>query len=224
MQDGGIHHSCISVSRGIQTRILSIIQRTRTTMSNLKEIICNISPMSDATANAIASCAVVKSLKKRELLIKEGTVNSDFFFVRKGMLRAFHVHDGKEDTIWFAFPGNACCEMHCMHKMMPAIFGVEALTDTEVYCISRDSLLKLCQQSHEMSEWMRKLSFFQLYLLERRYSFIGSGDSYHRFKAFMRMIPMEMIQQIPLKIISSYLGITPQTLSNMRQRYGKDDE
>lgn len=193
-------------------------------MKDLKEIICKIVPLSDESVNAIAACTYTQSLKKGELLIKEGLKNEALFFVQEGLLRAYHTHQGKEDTLWFAVPGNACASMFCLYKGLPSVYCIEAMTNVELYYIPRADLMELFKQSHELSEWMRTLTFEQLYLLERRYSYIGIGDAYSRFKSLMKMLPMNFIQQIPLKLISSYLGITPQTLSKMRLRYGKEKE
>ena len=88
--------------------------------------------------------------------------------------------------------------------------------------ITKADLERLFESSIELANWGRLIAYGELFTLERRYSFVGTGDAYSRYKAFMQMRPQEDIQQIPLKHIASYLGIAPQTLSRMRRIYARE--
>jgi hypothetical protein len=57
----------------------------------------------------------------------------------------------------------------------------------------------------------------QLYTHEMKLSLIN-GEAKERFLALMRNRP-EIMARVPLKIIASYLGITPQYLYQLRKTY-----
>lgn len=194
-------------------------------MKDLYGIIREIAPVSDAAIDDISAHACEISLKKKEILIAEGSYCPYMFFLKSGILRCFHnSEDGKEDIIWFATEGDAVASMHSIFKKLPAIGNIEAITPAQLYKISYADLEQLYLKHHELANWGRLLAEEELYCLERRYSYTGCGDAYNRFRAFMRMRPIEMIKDIPLKYIAAYLDITPQTLSKLRKRYAKDNE
>lgn len=193
-------------------------------MKALTQIIREIAPVSDAAIAEISAHICEISLKKKETLVKEGSCCPYVFFLRSGILRCFHdSEDGKEDIIWFATEGDAVASMHSVFKKLPAIGNIEAITPAQLYKISYADLESLFLKHHELANWGRLLAEEELYCLERRYSYTGYGDAYNRFRAFMRMRPIEMVREIPLKYIAAYLDIAPQTLSKLRRRYAKDN-
>lgn len=188
----------------------------------LKEIIRSIYPVSDEEIKKIELRTRILHFKKGEIFIKEGVKNEYLYFIKDGLVRSFSYNDDKEDILWFAVTGDAIASMYSLFKGLPAISSVQALTPIDLYQISKSDAEELFADSHELANWGRMIAYEELYALERRYKYIGSGDAYARYKSFMEMRPKEVVQQIPLKYIAAYLGITPQTLSKMRLKYVKE--
>lgn len=188
----------------------------------LAEIIRSVYPMSDAGIEKIAACVHTLHIKRGELLITQGKKNGNLYLIKRGMLRAFCEDDGKEDTRWFAVDGDVVASMHSLYKGLAAMSSVEALIPTDLYYISKTDVEILLNESKEFARWGCTLGMDELYALERRYTYIGMGDAYTRYKSFIKMRSADVIQQIPLKHIASYLKITPQTLSKIRLKYIKE--
>lgn len=188
----------------------------------LADIIRNIYPVSDQGIEKVKACTQILHLKKGETFIKEGVKNDYLYFIREGLLRSFSYDDDREDILWFAVAGDAVASMHSLFKGLPAISSVQTLMATDLYQVSKADAEALFSGSHELANWGRMLAYEELYALERRYKYVGVGDAYTRYKSFMQMRSKEMVRQIPLKYIASYLGITPQTLSKMRLKYVKE--
>lgn len=188
-------------------------------MEDFYQIVRSIYPVSDPVLSDMCQYVHGLSLSKGDLLIREGTCDSRLYFIRKGLLRSYHWDGDREDTLWFATEGDAVASMHARFCNQPAIANIEALVSTSLYFISRTDLDSLFDRHHELANWGRRLAEEELYCLERRYGYVGCGDAYSRYCAFMRMRPVDMIQEIPLKYVASYLGIAPQTLSKLRLRY-----
>ena len=53
----------------------------------------------------LASLLFVKKVKKKALLLEEGKINNTIFYVQKGLLRVYRIHDGKEINTWFVKEG-----------------------------------------------------------------------------------------------------------------------
>lgn len=188
-------------------------------LMNLSEIIRAVHPMSDAGIALLEEQVESVHFKKSDILIREGKVCDKIFLIRSGILRNFaNDENGGEDTRWFAYAGDPIASMFSLSEKLPAIASVETLTDCDAYAVKSEILFTLIKSSHEWAEWVSYLLIDGLYVFERRYTFLGRGDALTRYTNFMKMRPKWMVNCIPLKYIASYLGITPQTLSNIRRK------
>lgn len=193
-------------------------------MKELNEIVRTLYPVSDEALGLLANHAQIKTIRKGKLLVTEGKTNSHFYLVKNGLLRFYHIDETeeKEDTICFAITGDVVASLHSYFAGKPAMCNVEALVDTDLFEFSKENLEFIFKESNDLANWGRILAFEEIYTLERRYTYVGTGDAYSRYKSFFEMRPTEITRQIPLKYIASYLGVTPQTLSKMRRRFAKE--
>lgn len=193
-------------------------------MKELAEIIRGLCPVSDEAMDLLVSRARIKLVPKRKPLITEGNVDSNFYLIRNGLMRFYHVDEAedKEDTICFAVTGDAVVSLHSYYAGLPAMCTIEALVDTQLYVFSKEEMEEIFRKSNDLANWGRMVAFEEIFALERRYTYVGTGDAYSRYKSFIEMRSMEVFRQIPLKYIASYLGVTPQTFSKMRRRFAKE--
>lgn len=189
-------------------------------MKDLIKIIRTLYPVSDEAIELLARHTTLKSVHKGKYLITEGKINSHFYLVKKGMLRLFHFDEieEKEKTIYFALSGNGITSLHSYIASKPAMFNVEALVDSELFEISQEDMERIFSESNDLANWGRMLAFEEMHALECCYAYVGTGNAFSRYKSFIERRPLNIIRQIPLKYIASYLGMTPQTLSKMRRR------
>lgn len=188
----------------------------------IREIVRSVYPVSEEWIEKVEACATLMHLKKGEVFIKQGVKNEYFYFVKEGLLRSFSPDGDKENILWFAVSGDIVASMHSIFMGEPAISSVQALVPSDLYKISRTDMEALYEASHELANWGRVVAYEELFALERRYRYIGQGDAYSRYKSFIQMRSTEVVQQIPLKYIAAYLGITPQTLSKIRLKYARE--
>ena len=69
--------------------------------------LCSRYKVSEADVQSLLDCMEEVHFKKRELIVREGTKNSNLYFIRNGIWRAYYHKDGEETTIWFASDGEA---------------------------------------------------------------------------------------------------------------------
>ena len=53
----------------------------------------------------LAALLFVKKIKKKSILLEEGKINNSIFYVQKGLLRVYRIHEGKEINTWFVKEG-----------------------------------------------------------------------------------------------------------------------
>lgn len=189
----------------------------------IEEIIRDIYPMSDEGVSLLRPLLHEQRIKANTLMIRQGHLCREVFFVKSGVARNYTLCDGKEYTRWFAMDGDLLTSMFSFSRGLPAVASVEALTDMEVYTADIDKVKELIVNSPEWALWTSQYLIDGLYIIERRYTFLGQGDAYARYTNLQKMRSAKMLNFIPLQDIASYLGITPQTLSRVRRRIAEEE-
>lgn len=83
------------------------------------------------------------------------------------------------------------------HTGEAAIFSIEAITDMMVYEVPFDDMKGLLARCSELRDWEVKVLMEQLYVLERRYVILGTGDARSRYEALLNGRPQEILNAIP---------------------------
>lgn len=120
-------------------------------------------------------------------------------------------------TLWFVSEGEMALSAWGYTSNLPSHLTLEVVTDSEAYCLSRSKLEQLFQSSISLANLGRKI--LENFMLEIEVAWL---DSYNR-TALERYVTLlekqpEIIRAVPLKYIASYLGITAQSLSRIRNR------
>lgn len=153
--------------------------------------------------------------KKRELIVREGTKNSNLYFIRNGIWRAYYHKDGEETTIWFASDGEAAFSVWGYVDNAYSLVNIQAMCDSVAYCISRAALNQLFSSSIGLANLGLRLMDHQFLQQENWLINSGSPRAKERYLNLIKETP-ELLQYVPLKHIASYLWITPQSLSRIR--------
>lgn len=161
----------------------------------------------------------ITSIKKGKIIIQKGDTEKKIFFIRKGLVRSYSTNDQSEEITFQLYPehhtfGNA----HAIFFNEPSKFCYQALEHTKVYSMNYASFLE---------ETAKHPS-----LLKLNRQFIGEKalkNAFQRVESFVFLSPEErylkyikdypnLINRAPDKYIANILGITPVSLSRIRQR------
>lgn len=188
----------------------------------LHELLRESFPISD---EAIARMEPFVSLRKvaiRENIITQGEVAENVFLVKSGAFRNYSYHDNEETTRWFGIEGDVFTSMFSYSRGEPAMSTVVALLDSEVYEAPIDAVKKMIVEDREWAVWAAQYCLDGLYQLERRYTFLGWGDAYTRYRNLMKYKTFRLLNSVPLQVVASYLNVTPQTISRIRRRLASE--
>lgn len=160
----------------------------------------------------------ITDINKSELIVGEKSFNDNFYLLKDGIIRAFMPTEDGEQTLWFGYPGQAFFDVWCYHWHRPSIIAIEAITPSTVYSISKNKLESLCEQSHAICNIVRKI--FEGHAAETEESstnlFVCDGGL-ERYLSILKHHP-ELLQNVPLKKLASYLQLAPQSLSRIRSQ------
>jgi CRP-like cAMP-binding protein len=183
-------------------------------IAQLKELLSFEYRMSDENFGKLFSLCEELHFSQDETIVAQGAVDDNIYIVKDGLLRALYFTDNKENTMYFAFDGDIVTSLASFRSGLPSFIKLESCCDTAVYRISKKDFTGLARESLDFANWILDYAFEQLFALERKKAYI-SGDALDRYESLVAKRP-ELLQKVPLRVIASYLGITQQSLSRLR--------
>lgn len=150
-------------------------------------------------------------------LSEAGKTANAIYYVATGIVRVYTIHDGKDISMDFAFPGSFSTSYASFITQKPAAVNLQAITPVSGYACYYADLQQLYHHSHQ-SEKIGRLVAEQQYLRKynRELSFL-QYSAQERYAQLLQEYP-EVVKHIPVKQIASYLGIEPESLSRIRKR------
>lgn len=148
--------------------------------------------------------------------MRAGQIEQNMYFIQQGIARAYAEQQGQDVTFWFGQEGDPILSMRSYVEGLPAYEQIELLEESILYELPTSILEHLYHQDIEICNWGRKLAEKELISLERRLIHTQLQSGKQRYDALMKSSP-SIIQRVPLKYISSYLGMTQVSLSRIRK-------
>jgi len=157
-----------------------------------------------------------KKFKKKEFILREGTVCHFEAFIIKGCVKSYFTsEDGDETIINFATENWWIGDLASFTSQKVSYLNFEALEDTEVFVIERQQKELLFQKIPAFERMFRLLVQRALVELQQRYFYATSKTAKERYLWFIEKYPT-LIIRLPQYQIARYLGITPEFLSKIR--------
>jgi CRP/FNR family transcriptional regulator, anaerobic regulatory protein len=159
--------------------------------------------------------------RKRQYVLQEGNVSTQFYFVVRGCLRLYKIDEkGNTHILQFAAENYWINDLGSFHGVKPSTLNIDALEDTVVLQISRDDLISLYLQAPKFDRIFRVLLENSFILLQERLLQNISSTAEERYQSFLDVYP-HLINRLSQVQIAAYLGITPEFLSRLRNRKSK---
>lgn len=189
-------------------------------METFEEKFQNRYQLSEADISALLSHMEEVRFKKKEVIVQEGTKNTNLYLIKEGIWRGHYLKDGVDTSIWFASKGEATFSVWGYADNSYSQISIEAMSDSIAYCISKTALNELYSTSIGLANLGRRLMEHQLLTTENWLISASSPRAKERYLTLIKETP-ELLLHVPLKYIASYLWITPQSLSRIRAGIGK---
>jgi CRP-like cAMP-binding protein len=158
--------------------------------------------------------------QKKDLILEEGQVENYIYYNIKGCVVLLINDNGNEVSKGFSIDNSYFSSYHSFLTRKPSRISVLAIEDTLVERISYDDLQKAYNISIETQRSGRLIAE-GLYIEEsQRVISLITQSAEDRYLNLIKNKPM-LLQRIPLKYLASYLGITPVSLSRLRNKISK---
>ena len=160
---------------------------------------------------------VIKASKKQNLLI-EGKICRYNYFVSQGCLRLFFINEkGAEQTIQFALENWWLADYTSFFAQKPSEFYIQAIEKSEVLALDFLSQEKLLNQYPQMERYFRSVHQRAHAAFQFRIKNLYQLSREQLYYDFNRLYP-EFVQRIPGYLLASFLGFTPEYLSEIKSR------
>ena len=180
-----------------------------------------ITPLSEEERNIIAESMVVRTFKKGSVLLKEGQISIDTYFVLNGCIREYILADGEEKTTnfftedqWVISVTNFAPQNRSMHFLV-------CVEDTTVVVGNEREAQEMFKDFPRFETIARVV--MEAYFAEQRKlmtSYLTDSPE-QRYMNLLKQRP-DIFQRVPQYQIASYIGVKPESLSRIRKRMAQN--
>lgn len=157
------------------------------------------------------------SFKPKTILLEEGQIAKRLFFIRKGCLRLFFLSEGKDITFQFFFENEFVSSFDSLYTRSPSLFSLESIEPSDVLAINRDDFFRLVESDIRFRKLYEEKLIDRFRAYQQLFLSRIKNSPRQRYEELLRQHP-SIIQRVPQHYIASYLGITPVSLSRIRNR------
>jgi CRP-like cAMP-binding protein len=185
--------------------------------TDLAEFLLSFSLLNTEDREAIGKNLVVHSFKKGAVLLQEGEISAECFFILKGCVRQYYLVDGDEKTTAFFTERQAVTSY---------LSYVNQVASKHYFVCNEDTKMIVgnLAQENEMYKMFPKLVEITRMMMEQ-----DLGKTQEDFAAFITSSPEkryldladnrpDLLNRVPQHQIASYIGVTPESLSRIRKR------
>ena len=180
-----------------------------------------LSPVADDDWDLLLPHLQLKTIRKNELFIAEGKTERNIGFVIEGMFRQYYTKEGEEKTTYFFF------ENHFISSYISCITGnsslitIEALSDATYVSFPYKIMQDLYTKSMAWQQFGRLMAEYITIGLEERMVSLLIQSPEERYLDLLNSNKKKIIERVPQHYIANYLGITPVSMSRIRNRLAK---
>ena len=188
-------------------------------MHQIKLYLDKIASISSLDWNFFISKLHRRIITKKSVFIKVNQIENHISFIESGIVRLFIPKDNpeKEITFGFSFKNQFVSAYDSFLTQSPSNYQLHALTETAMLSISYKDLQSV-YKSTQIGNLIGRLTAEDLFLIKsKREQDLLNLNAEQRYLKLFKERP-ELLKSVPLKYISSYIGVTAQALSRIRKR------
>lgn len=188
--------------------------------NELFDFISQYMPLLEEEKKVIIGLDIFRTYKKGTILLKEGQLSNEGYFVIKGCIRCYYVIDGEEKTTAFYTESKSLTPL-CVVNKKPSEYYVSCVEDS-ILTVANPEMEKIIFEKFPRFETLCRILSEEL-LVKNQASFddFKTSSPEQRYLNLLKTRP-DLLQRVPQYQMASYLGITPQSLSRIRSRLVKN--
>ncbi|GAA4158734.1 Crp/Fnr family transcriptional regulator [Chryseobacterium ginsenosidimutans] len=187
-------------------------------MDTFKEHLDKFINISEEEYSSVLSFFQILDVKKKHNLMFDGEICKSIYFVAKGCLRKFFINEkGVEHTTEFAIENWWITDTFAYERQIKSDFCIQAVERSTILVIDLQTQEELLKKHPVMERYFRMIYQRAYAASERRIRYLYEMSREELYVHFSTQYP-EFIQRIPQYLIASFLGFTPEYLSEIRAK------
>ena len=188
-------------------------------MQQIKSYLDQIASISSSDWDFFTSKLQKRIIPKKSVFLKINEIENQISFITSGVVRLFIPKEDleKEITFGFSFKNQFVSAYDSFLTQTPSAYQLQALSETTLLSMSHSDL-QLVYSTTQIGNLVGRLTAERLFLIKsKREQNLLNLTAEERYLRLFKERP-ELLNVIPLKYISSYIGVTAQALSRIRKR------
>jgi CRP-like cAMP-binding protein len=172
----------------------------------------------DKQIDKIISCFKLKAIKKNTILLSEGEICKELYFVHSGCIRTYYItKQGHEKTRYVAFDNSIATSISSFISQRQSFEFVDTLENSELLAISHRDFYQLVTDIPQWEKFYRTFLEMAYLYQNKKIENLVTLSAKQRYDKLIIETPI-YIQRLSNKILASYLDITQETLSRLKSK------
>ncbi len=158
------------------------------------------------------------TVAKNTIIEEEGKIPQHLYFINEGYLRSFYYDSaGDENTTYLATPENYIASFLSLSQQKIAAENIETITDCKLLKIERTDFMKIVQTENRFTQYSLGIFEKAFSKMNDRANDLATLTAEQRYSKVIND-HSDLLQNVPIQYIASFLGIKPQSLSRIRKQ------
>jgi CRP-like cAMP-binding protein len=180
-----------------------------------RELARKYSTMTHEELDTLESILVPMKFAKNEMILKEGDICRNIYYVDHGLIRQFYYKNGKEVTEHLGEDHTIFMCIESLFKEQPTKLQVEAIEPTIIYALPKVQLESVALHNVNIQILYRKILEESLIISQIHADLVRFETAQDRYRKMCKLNP-QVVLRAPLVYVANYLQMTPETLSRVR--------
>jgi CRP/FNR family transcriptional regulator, anaerobic regulatory protein len=155
---------------------------------------------------------------KNTIIEEEGKIPQYLYFINEGYMRSFYYdNDGDEITTYLATPEQYMASFLSLSQQKISTENLETITDCSLLKVSREDFLKIIESQPIFRDYSLKIFEQAFTKMNQRANDLATLTAEQRYSELINN-QGNILQNVPIQYIASFLGIKPQSLSRIRKQ------